>query len=1021
MLRSLRKITTALILLCVLSISSAEHLVGVVVRQGYDDQNRYSDIDELSRLLVYSERSLQNAVTDFEAVLRDSRRSSVRPSEFELANLSAVFDFSISVTPSSGTVTAGKALTPAGTVTLSLLGSPSQSVSLSLSGLPPSVGVDDLTGKSCTPSCSISFGIGTFSGASPGTYTLTITGSGGSKIHSTTYRLTVSGQTSPFDFSISASPSSGSVTAGRALTNAGTVTLNLLSGTTQSVSLSLSGLPPSVGVDDLTGKSCAPTCSISFGIGTFVGASPGTYTLTITGTGGGKTHSTTYRLTVNPSDSVSFDFSMSVSPSSGSVVAGKALTNAGTVTLNLISGSIQSVSLSLSGLPQSVGVDDLSGKSCSPTCSISFGIGTFPGASPGTYTLTITGTGAGKTHSTIYRLTVTPSDAGAGFDFSISVSPGSGSVAAGKALTNAGTVTLTLLSGTTQSVTLSLTGLPPSVGVDDLTGKSCSPTCSITFGIGTFAGAQTGTYTLTITGTGGGKTHSANYALSVAGSITTVGALAASVRASPASGPAPLTVQFTSSATGGVQPYSYSWDLGDGGTSTTQNPTHVYTNAGVYLVRLTVRDNAGSTAFDSTSITVTSVVASQFCLRVSSIPTNVDIGGAESVSGCYPAGTLVQLLAPGFFADRVFWYWKVDGRSSFENTNPRASINMDRDHTLVANYIARRDLTVIMDDVGKAISLLSNVDDMVRIVKATKAGEKYYKIAVEFSPRAAQIMREFGEAVPYIEFGFDVGVIAYQLLDDSKPPQQKLDYLGNFIAERSGELVGIVGCVLISSLVFTPLGGFAVCTLGAEMGVEIAKHKDTIISKIRSFFSDLKNSIQSILSWLYKQLLQVLGGSSVGLLVIDPSGRRVGAVFENGRWMVLQEIPNAYYSGLDSHPQYIAIPNPNAGIFRVVVTGNQAGNFLLNTTMTVSGEVTSVQNLPGNVEQGTSKEHQILLTPEDGRTIVNPSTLDIIWYGARQDLALTLSSAAITAIVVLLSSEILLRRRRSYRKGRKRR
>ncbi len=103
-----------------------------------------------------------------------------------------------------------------------------------------------------------------------------------------------------------------------------------------------------------------------------------------------------------------FDFSISVSPNSGSVVAGKALVPAGTVTLTLASGSSQSVSLSLSGLPSNVGTEDLTGKSCSPTCSISFGIGTYSSAPPRTYTLTITGAGGGRTHSTPYTLTVTP-------------------------------------------------------------------------------------------------------------------------------------------------------------------------------------------------------------------------------------------------------------------------------------------------------------------------------------------------------------------------------------------------------------------------------------------------------------------------------------------------------------------------------------------------------------------------------------------------------------------------------------
>ena len=54
---------------------------------------------------------------------------------------------------------------------------------------------------------------------------------------------------------------------------------------------------------------------------------------------------------------------------------------------------------------------------------------------------------------------------------------------------------------------------------------------------------------------------------------------------SPTSGSAPLTVQFTDQTTGG--PTNWSWTFGDGGTSTAQNPSHIYSGAGVYTVDLT--------------------------------------------------------------------------------------------------------------------------------------------------------------------------------------------------------------------------------------------------------------------------------------------------------------------------------------------------------------------------------------------------------------------------------------------------
>jgi PKD repeat protein len=62
---------------------------------------------------------------------------------------------------------------------------------------------------------------------------------------------------------------------------------------------------------------------------------------------------------------------------------------------------------------------------------------------------------------------------------------------------------------------------------------------------------------------------------------------------SPSSGVAPATVQFTDTSTGGAT--IWSWDFGDGGTSTARSPAHTYTAAGTYTVSLTAANANGST------------------------------------------------------------------------------------------------------------------------------------------------------------------------------------------------------------------------------------------------------------------------------------------------------------------------------------------------------------------------------------------------------------------------------------------
>lgn len=55
----------------------------------------------------------------------------------------------------------------------------------------------------------------------------------------------------------------------------------------------------------------------------------------------------------------------------------------------------------------------------------------------------------------------------------------------------------------------------------------------------------------------------------------------------------PLTTTFTSSVASATPVVSYSWDLGDGNPSSVANPSHVYTNAGLYTVTLLVTNSSG--------------------------------------------------------------------------------------------------------------------------------------------------------------------------------------------------------------------------------------------------------------------------------------------------------------------------------------------------------------------------------------------------------------------------------------------
>jgi hypothetical protein len=57
-------------------------------------------------------------------------------------------------------------------------------------------------------------------------------------------------------------------------------------------------------------------------------------------------------------------------------------------------------------------------------------------------------------------------------------------------------------------------------------------------------------------------------------------------------------ITFMGNATGGLTPYNWSWDFGDGNLSYEQNATHNYSADGEYTVNLTVTDDNGSGVID---------------------------------------------------------------------------------------------------------------------------------------------------------------------------------------------------------------------------------------------------------------------------------------------------------------------------------------------------------------------------------------------------------------------------------------
>jgi PKD repeat protein len=89
-------------------------------------------------------------------------------------------------------------------------------------------------------------------------------------------------------------------------------------------------------------------------------------------------------------------------------------------------------------------------------------------------------------------------------------------------------------------------------------------------------------------------------------------------------------VQFTSKSTGEIT--SWSWDFGDGNTSTQQNPFHAYAEKGNYTATLTVSNKAGSHA-KTVFITVLEPVEANFSVPETKVKLGSSIQFVDESSG----------------------------------------------------------------------------------------------------------------------------------------------------------------------------------------------------------------------------------------------------------------------------------------------------------------------------------------------------------------------------------------------------
>ena len=527
--------------------------------------------------------------------------------------------------------------------------------------------------------------------ASPGQYTLTITGTSGSITQTTTVKLGVYVPT----FTLS---NGGKIAIGLGTSSSSTVYVTPLYGFIGSVNLSVSGLPSGVTA------SWSPNPSASQSTLTLTASSAvtvGQYPLTITGTSSSITQTTTLTLgTYVPTFTLS---------NGGNIAIGQGTSGSPTVYVTPLYGFIGSVNLSVSGLPSGV----TASFSPNPTTSESnLTLTASSAAAIGQFTLTITGTCGTQTATTTVSLGVVAPTFTLEAQSGLKIDQGSNS---------SSFVVLTPFYGFTGSVNLSVSGLPSGVTA------SFSPnptTSSATLTLTATSTAATGQYTLTITGTSGTQTASTtitlgvyapSFTLSDSGGVTvgqgtsstsnvyinslngftgsvslSVSGLPSGVSASfspnPASAITAGTLTLTAASTASLGQYTVTI-TGRSGSQTATTPLTIT----IYPPSFTLSDNGGVTigqgASSTSSVSITPLYGftGSVSLSVSGLPNGVTASFSPNPAPPSAVGSTLTLTATNS-ASLGQYIVTITGTSGSQTATTTLSIGVYAPSFTVSDY-----------------------------------------------------------------------------------------------------------------------------------------------------------------------------------------------------------------------------------------------------------------------------------------------------------------------------------------------
>ncbi len=168
----------------------------------------------------------------------------------------------------------------------------------------------------------------------------------------------------------------------------------------------------------------------------------------------------------------------------------------------------------------------------------------------------------------------------------------------------------------------------------------------------------------------------------------------------PYSGYVNENILFNGFASGGVEPYTWAWDFGDGATADVQNPTHAYSVAGNYTATMTVTDAESNTLSDTASVTIFP------------LPPALEIG---AITGGFGVKSSVKNIGDGVVTN-VSWSMTLDGKGVFIGKSTTGTI------TVLTSGEEKTIKTGFILGIGKTNIIVSATCDEGVTVQSTASG-----------------------------------------------------------------------------------------------------------------------------------------------------------------------------------------------------------------------------------------------------------------------------------------------------------